>query len=541
MSLLWVIIQTGMKKTDKFFDDDILASVPETGINDYEIESELFQDNIITEIDGEFEKDFDFEDESKETIQGEKTSIQFSADKFAEITNYDEKREVTEDNVPITSSPVTSLMNLESQLIDTNISSDNHSWEVQEKVDRKIEQGLHSGNIELPLTESEINERMELIRGFVELKKFDRAKSYLTKLLSKSSGIQEAYQILSRIYYEEENWSAFIENWDKYLENEVNRTKENLMMMADALEETEQYDDLILILQEMIEIDSDDNSVLERIVALLLQQEDFEVAVPYLKVLIERIPDDPRYLFHLARAYRQQEKYLLAAVQYQKALEIAETPEIYNELGYTYEKVGKIDAAIESYLKSLDIEPENITANLSLIVLYEKEKDWKNAIEAINRTLMIPALAADRVEILKKKLESIEEILGDKAPEVENDQEMVFPDNEDSFEETTEDEQDELEEEVLEEESSPVLPAEEYSQEIMTENLREKVDVIDNDVYVEDDEEVEEDEDDEIGIDDDDGSDDDVVDTRSQTIVLQKDYRDRLKISPRRRRKRRRR
>jgi hypothetical protein len=173
--------------------------------------------------------------------------------------------------------------------------------------------------------------------------------------------------------------------------------------------------------------------------------------------------------------------------------------------------------------------------------LYEKERDWKNAIDAINHTLRIPGLASERVEILNKKLESIEEILGDKAPEVENDQEMVFPDNEDSFEETTEDEQDELEEEVLEEESSPVLPAEEYSQEIMTENLREKVDVIDNDVYVEDDEEVEEDEDDEIGIDDDDGSDDDVVDTRSQTIVLQKDYRDRLKISPRRRRKRRRR
>ncbi|MFP4496683.1 MAG: tetratricopeptide repeat protein [Vulcanimicrobiota bacterium] len=258
------------------------------------------------------------------------------------------------------------------------------------------------------LSDDQLEERLEVVEDFIDLGKYDKAKEKLQKLVSEVMDEPRVYKMFARVNKEMEEWGEYADNFLKYLNLSGKKTKQNLYSLLETLEQNGEVGKISMVLKDILDLEPENTELLEKLIALLMKDEKYDEAIPYLKQLTAERPEDPRYLFHLARAYRNMKKYALATVQYQKVLKLTEAPEMYNELGYTYEKTNKVQSAIKAYNKTLEFEPDNITANLSLILLYEKAGEYQKAVQSIKHTTQIASLTPKRKKILQKKMQELE-------------------------------------------------------------------------------------------------------------------------------------
>lgn len=102
---------------------------------------------------------------------------------------------------------------------------------------------------------------------------------------------------------------------------------------------------------------------------------DISNAEFYFKKAEKKIPDFADYKIWLGNIYLEQKKYKQAISQYKSALKTnpAFVAGIYNQLGITYQKEGKLDKAEESFKKALELEPNYLGAKHNLDKLKSKK------------------------------------------------------------------------------------------------------------------------------------------------------------------------
>ncbi len=274
-----------------------------------------------------------------------------------------------------------------------------------------------SGFLSEEMSEQEIQKRLGTIERFMHLRKFNQAQMELEKLsetFPDHQGIAHAHALLYKMM---EDWRGYAKRWEKYMQISSDNGRDNKMVLIDALDRGDMLQKALETARELMDEDPQDSEAVAMACQLMVKTGSASEAVAPLKKLIRKNPGAHRFKFDLARAYREMGKYSLATVQYQKVLKSVESPEILNELGLTYEKAGKISQAISSYQRSIELDEENITAYLCLILLYEEEGEIEKAMEAIEKALDNCELDDEQEEILENRRSEIENRRDEVSPE----------------------------------------------------------------------------------------------------------------------------
>ena len=106
-------------------------------------------------------------------------------------------------------------------------------------------------------------------------------------------------------------------------------------------------------------------------------ERNYYLAEAAFEELLQYRPMNADYLFNFANALYSQGKFDQALITYQKSISLQKDENTYNNLGNTHRKLGNYDHAIESYLKSLEINSGLIHARIELSHLMQNICDWK--------------------------------------------------------------------------------------------------------------------------------------------------------------------
>ena len=106
-------------------------------------------------------------------------------------------------------------------------------------------------------------------------------------------------------------------------------------------------------------------------------ERNYYLAEAAFEELLQYRPRNADYLFNFANALYSQGKFDQALITYQKSISLQKDENTYNNLGNTHRKLGNYDHAIESYLKSLEINSGLIHARIELSHLMQNICDWK--------------------------------------------------------------------------------------------------------------------------------------------------------------------
>jgi len=111
-----------------------------------------------------------------------------------------------------------------------------------------------------------------------------------------------------------------------------------------------------------------------------LRQDKAQEAINSLLEAVELVPDNPRFLHDLGRAYSSRGEWLAAARAYIRAIDLdPRVAENYLYLGPIYEQVGDMESAERAYRRALELDPQLATAAASLASLYEKANRLEEA------------------------------------------------------------------------------------------------------------------------------------------------------------------
>ena len=280
-----------------------------------------------------------------------------------------------------------------------------------------------SGFLSEEMSEQEIKKRLVTIDRFLRLRKFNQAQVELEKLAETFPDHPEIARTHASLYKMIEDWGEYAKKWARFMEVSGDIGRENKLVLVDALERAGDLERALEASRALVSADPDDLDASALTCELMIKAGQAKEAISPLQKLSRKKPGVQRYMFDLARAYREIGKYSLATVQYQKVLRHVESPEICNELGLTYEKVGKTNSAVNYYKRAISLDEENVTGHLSLILLYESMGKYEKAIEAIENALDNCDLEEEQEEILGTKRDELAQMekqgTPDKATEAE--------------------------------------------------------------------------------------------------------------------------
>jgi tetratricopeptide (TPR) repeat protein len=255
--------------------------------------------------------------------------------------------------------------------------------------------------------DSALESKVSMIERFLSLHKVKQAELELSKLEETAPHHPRVIRLKAELAREKGEWDEFVALWDAYMDAGAPRTGENVLTLVDGLEKAGQIERAISLCQDLLDQDASNIDVAILFADLLVKGGKGKDAVSQLQKLIRLKPSVPRFILSLARTYREMGKFSLATVQYQKLLKLAETPEVFNELGSNLEMSGEIDAAIECYAKAAEIASENLLANVSAILLYKQKLELKNAASFCHRLLESEDLPEDITQAIHKELDTL--------------------------------------------------------------------------------------------------------------------------------------
>ncbi len=110
----------------------------------------------------------------------------------------------------------------------------------------------------------------------------------------------------------------------------------------------------------------------------------YKEAVESYKKALEIDPAKVDVRLSLASAYAKLKKNEKAIEEYKKAAELKrDDPEIYFKIALEYWYLQDLPNTAESYRKAIEISPKHVQAHLNLASVYERQKDWANALKEI--------------------------------------------------------------------------------------------------------------------------------------------------------------
>lgn len=144
------------------------------------------------------------------------------------------------------------------------------------------------------------------------------------------------------------------------------------------------YEEAIEILNAAVKIDVDFVPAYNRMGLIFFEADKKNESVAAFKKALVIDPENLQTRLGLGETYSMLTRNDLAVVQFLKASEIKKNdPEILFKIALEYWYHQNLEKCKEYYNKVLAIDPNHVQVHLNLISVYEKLKDWKNAIKEI--------------------------------------------------------------------------------------------------------------------------------------------------------------
>ncbi len=185
---------------------------------------------------------------------------------------------------------------------------------------------------------------------------------------------------------------------------------------------TEQHSELAGILDQRAQIAADDRDKVElygrlgQVYEVELNRVD-EAVVAYRRIFDKLEPNNQDAIGALARIYETKEAWVELKVVYERQLENAvgdvEEAEIRAKLAQVAsDRLGNVEQAIEGWKRVLDLRGEDPEALFALSNLYEKQEQWAELSDVLERHFDIAESDEDRVNALTRRARLFTEKLG---------------------------------------------------------------------------------------------------------------------------------
>jgi tetratricopeptide (TPR) repeat protein len=117
---------------------------------------------------------------------------------------------------------------------------------------------------------------------------------------------------------------------------------------------------------------------------------DFKQALAISLMSLERWPDNPELLRHIADLYRWLGEYEQAISYYRQLLALEPSnAEIHESIGYSLAELKRVDEAIAAYKTALSLNPYAWSSHAGLALIYNLEHHYKEAIFEYEKALQL--------------------------------------------------------------------------------------------------------------------------------------------------------
>jgi tetratricopeptide (TPR) repeat protein len=207
-----------------------------------------------------------------------------------------------------------------------------------------------------------------------------------------------AHLYLGNIYKEKKEYSNAIPEFQKALyiiQNEDQQQYEKLYNFHEILgwlyKEQNEYIKAIEEYQQAIVLNPENYKAHNNLGLLYYYQKDYTKAMQAYKKAINLNPENVNAYANLGLLYHEQKEYIKAIQKYQKAINIdPDSFKFHYKLGVLFHEIGDFNKAKEFINKSILLnKKDNINAYIYLGGIYQKERDFKKAIQIYKRALGI--------------------------------------------------------------------------------------------------------------------------------------------------------
>lgn len=155
---------------------------------------------------------------------------------------------------------------------------------------------------------------------------------------------------------------------------------EQLLLEADKMIEKKEYDNAMLYLKTVLEIDESNFVALTGIVELYSEFEMYGEAVKYAKKRYKKYPKNKDTIFSLGYIYQTLGKFKKAISVYKKFLEEEDNYFVYLNLGMCYSFLKYFKKAMEYVEKAIELEPKSVEAYVQKGDIFTMMKKYDSAI-----------------------------------------------------------------------------------------------------------------------------------------------------------------
>ncbi len=132
--------------------------------------------------------------------------------------------------------------------------------------------------------------------------------------------------------------------------------------------------------RKVIQLDQSHQNALYKLAKNELQNKQYQLAVDYSIMGLERNPGNVSLLSILAQSYYLQQEYKKAANEFEKIVKLGQGNEfVYSRLGFSYFRLSDFIKAIDNYKMALNFEDRNSDTHYNLGKLYAINGDLKNS------------------------------------------------------------------------------------------------------------------------------------------------------------------
>ncbi len=215
-------------------------------------------------------------------------------------------------------------------------------------------------------------------RIHIKDKEYQKAIISLENALGKDPGSIEIMRDLIRLYLRQKNETkalALSESMIKDYPNNVDGLLLFVQLKKDKIDDAQ----LKEILNRVLKLDPDNKETFLRLGKIYMEEEKLPEALDLFQQMVKRFPDYYVAWFYLGEAYFNHEKYDLAKTQFNKSIELE--PDLVEprfQLIEIYSRIKSNDSQkkiFDTYNEILEIEKENLRAQLGLALYYFKHKN----------------------------------------------------------------------------------------------------------------------------------------------------------------------
>lgn len=231
------------------------------------------------------------------------------------------------------------------------------------------------------------NEFKEIGNAFIETSRYKQAIEYFSKAIDADPSDAEAYDLRSIAWFRLLN----IENAIKDLEIAVTVDPEYHIAFAhlgEIANTKNDFDKAEEYYSKALEVFPDNTVYLQNLAFAKLKLKKYSDCLELCNTILKDYPTNKTALYYRGSVYLKLKKYTEALADHIKFCEEDINNAIgYNNLGYTYGKIGIIDKAKYNLNLCLKLNPEYAYAHNNLGYVYYLENNFDTAIELINTSI----------------------------------------------------------------------------------------------------------------------------------------------------------